>query len=744
MDPLLPSDPTQIDAYSLNGRLGSGGFGVVFAATDGEGTQVALKLLRPELSDDQRLRTRLGREADALRRVGGERNVEIFDVITEGDRAYLVMEFVEGETLAERVADQGPLVGPMLWFAAQGLVEALQAIHAAGIVHRDLKPSNVMYGPDGIKVLDFGISVAAEETGLTQTGAFLGTAAWISPEQILGRDVTEATDVFTLGMVLAFAATGRHPYGEGRADAVMYRITNTEPNLEGIPNPLREAVERCMSLDPAQRPTIGQLTDFFSSNGDESLPDAPTMGPVAGGTSIVQPDEMVARLGPRADDSKDESDPKVPVEFPDEGFEKSVAGSTSTVSNKGSVAAPASGRKRTNLVLAAAIVVAVGVVAIFLSSNRSSDQPQQMQVAGTTIATQSAPTTTLRLAPADVEEAVNPMPGAGVRVTAGRATWITGYVQAEIFTALLRELGYTVSESADMELHPQNAFMAIAEGDMDFWANSWMPGHQSWLNVEMSDGSLVGDAVTVLGEQMMASGLQGYLITKSFADRYGIWTLEDLDNNPKAIAEYDATDANPGNGLADIMGCPENWTCDDIINSQLKFGGYSRLRQVKAGYDSMWAQAVDLVNEGLPVVAYTWTPSAYITQIRPGDNAYWLGMEAILDSSNPLNMSGGEGWDQRPGAAAISEDHCPARNARGLCPIGWQSADIRAAANNDFLAANPAAEELFLQIKFSYIEISYLTMQQAYGADPKDLAAEWIGDNRSEVNVWLDAARAAG
>ena len=284
MDPLLPSDPTQIDAYSLTGRLGSGGFGVVFAATTADGRQVAVKLLRPELSDDQRLRTRLGREADALRRVGGERNVEIFDVVTEGDRAYLVMEFVEGETLAERVADQGALVGPMLWFAAQGLVEALQAIHAAGIVHRDLKPSNVMYGPDGIKVLDFGISVAAEETGLTQTGAFLGTAAWISPEQILGQDVTEATDVFTLGMVLAFAATGRHPYGEGRADAVMYRITNTEPDLEGIPSPLREAVERCMILDPAQRPSIDQLARFFGSNGDESLPDAPTSGPVAGGT----------------------------------------------------------------------------------------------------------------------------------------------------------------------------------------------------------------------------------------------------------------------------------------------------------------------------------------------------------------------------------------------------------------------------------------------------------------------------
>ena len=344
----------------------------------------------------------------------------------------------------------------------------------------------------------------------------------------------------------------------------------------------------------------------------------------------------------------------------------------------------------------------------------------------------------------DRAASVNMTPGEGVSVTVGRASWSTGYVQAEIYTALMRELGYTVSESADMELGPQNAFMAMAEGDMDFWANTWMPGHQSWLDAERTDGSLVGEVVSVIGEEMMSGGLQGYLITKSFADEYGVYTLEDLDNNADAIAAYDATDANPGNGMVDIMGCPEDWTCDNIINSQLTFAGYKNLQQVKAGYDPMWAQAVDMVNEGLPVVAYTWTPSAYITQIRPGDNAYWLGMEAILDNSNPMDQEGGEGWDQRPGTAAISEDQCPARSADGLCPIGWKAADIRAAANNDFLAANPAAEELLKQIKFSVMEISLANVAQGEGADPKDLATDWIADNRDTVDGWLDAARAAG
>ena len=377
-------------------------------------------------------------------------------------------------------------------------------------------------------------------------------------------------------------------------------------------------------------------------------------------------------------------------------------------------------------------VVAVAAATLLLLAACGSDDDADSSSAATTAA------------PATTEAAVNMTPGEGVSVTAGRASWSTGYVQAEIFTALLRELGYTVSESADMELGPQNAFMAMAEGDMDFWANSWMPGHTSWLMGERTDGSLVGDAVTVLGEEIMAGGLQGFLIEKGFADEYGILTMRDLDENADAIAAYDATDAYPGNGVVDRMGCPEDWTCDNIINSMLVGGGYKNIVQVKAGYDPMWAQATDMVNEGLPVVAYTWTPSAYITTIRPGDNAYWRGMDYILDDSNPNNQDGGEGWDQRPGTAAIGEDMCPARSADGLCPIGWAAADIQAAANNDFLAANPAAEELFLQIKLSVMDVSLANVEQAAGADPRDLAAGWIADNRDKVDGWLDAARAAG
>ena len=297
MDSLLTSDPSNIDGYVIEGRLGSGGFGIVYAATSPDGRPVAVKVLRPELSDDPRLRERLAREADALSRVEGERTAEIFEVVTEGDLVYLVMERVEGESLTDQVNDGGALSGPMLWFAATGLVQALQEIHAAGIVHRDLKPSNVMYGPDGVKVLDFGISVVADETSLTQTGAFVGTGAWMAPEMVLGNDITEKTDVYALGLVLAFIALGAHPFGEGRADALMYRILNSDPDLDGIPAPFIDAVSMCLQRDPGDRPTLDELGRFFGSNGEQQLSATSIVGSDTGGTRIVQSAAAAASSG---------------------------------------------------------------------------------------------------------------------------------------------------------------------------------------------------------------------------------------------------------------------------------------------------------------------------------------------------------------------------------------------------------------------------------------------------------------
>ena len=309
VEPLLEWDPKELGSYRLTGRLGAGGFGTVYSGVAPDGRQVAVKMLRPELSSDQGLRARLAREGAAMRRVSSERTVDIIEVVTDGPVAFLAMELVVGVSLDQRISESGPLQGPLLWFSAEGIADALSSIHAAGIVHRDLKPSNVMLGDDGVKVLDFGVSVIADETAHTATGAFLGTAAWISPEQVNGFDATAASDVFMFGLVVAYAASGRHPFGSGRPDAVMYRIANGTPNLEGIPDPLVDLVAGCIERDPALRPTVPQIVSFFEAGGDMQLKST---GPT--GTVIIGAGKVDAPPEPELEPTPSEHVPETPVE----------------------------------------------------------------------------------------------------------------------------------------------------------------------------------------------------------------------------------------------------------------------------------------------------------------------------------------------------------------------------------------------------------------------------------------------
>ena len=338
---------------------------------------------------------------------------------------------------------------------------------------------------------------------------------------------------------------------------------------------------------------------------------------------------------------------------------------------------------------------------------------------------------------------VNPTPGEGVSLKMARANWSTGYFQAALYRALLQELGYEVSDPADLELGPSLAYLAMAEGNADFWVNSWYPIHNSWLLNDLPDGSQVGDHVSAIGAEMPAGGLQGYLITKSFAEKHGITTLDDLNDNPAAIAEYDAQDTNSGNGVAEIYGCPESWTCDDIIQSQIAFSGWDNIDQVLAGYDAMFAEAVAKANDGAPMVAYTWTPSSYIAQLRPGDNVVWVAVEDVLDDSNPLGRDGGEEWDQRPGIAGLSPESCPDAAERGTCQLGWVAADILVTARNDLLVNHPAAAELFDVVELNVVDVSLQVVSQEGGSTPEELAVSWIAENRAKVDEWLTQARAA-
>ncbi|MCE2528399.1 MAG: hypothetical protein J4G11_00835 [Acidimicrobiia bacterium] len=323
------------------------------------------------------------------------------------------------------------------------------------------------------------------------------------------------------------------------------------------------------------------------------------------------------------------------------------------------------------------------------------------------------------------------LPGEGVSLTMARANWSTGYFQAELMRQMMQMLGYEVSDPADLELGPNLAYLAMAQGEADFWVNSWYPGHNS------SDSSLVGEHVRRVGELMIAGGLQGFLVTKSFAEEFGISTLDDLNDNPDAIAAYDAQDANPGNGIADIYGCPESWTCDDIIQSQIAFSGWENIDQVLAGYDAMFAEASAKANAGEPMVAYTWTPSSYIT-------ALWIGVETPIDDSNPLGREGGEEWDQRPGTSpAIGPDACPSAADDGICEIGWVAADVIASARHDMLANHPAAAKLLEIVKLNVVDVSLQIVRQDAGEDVGALVTEWIANNQDQVDAWIAEAMAA-
>jgi serine/threonine protein kinase len=305
------SDPTSIGPYKLISRLGAGATGIVFEGIHLDGRRAAIKVIRRELADLPQVRERLQREAQSLRRVSSERCAEVYEVDSEGETPYLAMELIPGQDLSAEIGLQGPLRGAMSRTVFSALVEALEAIHSAGIIHRDLKPSNVLIGESGIRVVDFGISAIHDVAHLTSTGVVVGTAAWMSPEQIEGKDLTTASDVFNLGLVMAFALTGKHPFGEGRPDAVMYRIMHSEPDLNVIPSEYRTIIEKCLEKLPQARPALREI-GFALASGSGSNDSS-----IAAGTTVLAP-EMLRQVVGSENQSEKERSTSEPVKGHDE------------------------------------------------------------------------------------------------------------------------------------------------------------------------------------------------------------------------------------------------------------------------------------------------------------------------------------------------------------------------------------------------------------------------------------------
>ena len=256
---LQPGDPRKVGPYWLLGRLGSGGMGRVFLARSPGGRHVAVKVVRAELAEQADFRARFAREVAAAQTVSGLFTAPVVDADLDGPVPWLATAYVAGPSLADAVTGHGPLPVTSVLALAAGLAEGLGAIHAAGIVHRDLKPSNVLLADDGPRIIDFGISRAAEPSILTGTGLVVGSPGFMSPEQAEGRDIGPPSDVFSLGAVLAFAATGEGPFGTGSTATLAYRVVHTPPAIDDLPGGLRPLVERCLAKDPEQRPTTGQL-----------------------------------------------------------------------------------------------------------------------------------------------------------------------------------------------------------------------------------------------------------------------------------------------------------------------------------------------------------------------------------------------------------------------------------------------------------------------------------------------------
>ncbi len=291
--------PDRLGPYRLLERLGEGGMGIVYLARDPGERMVAVKAIRPGLAADATARRRLAREVETMGRVSSPFVAEVIDADVSSDPPYIVTRYVPGRTLEDVIGQGGPLAGADLGRLARGLAAALTAVHAAGVVHRDLKPGNVMLMDGEPVVIDFGIALLPETTRITMTGMFMGTPGYLAPEVIEGKASGPASDVHSWAATVAFAATGRPPFGTGTFETIFYRIVHGQPDLGGVPPPLLPMVARALARDPARRPAAAELTQWAATLDPAAL--VPGAAAAAGAVIAVAPGALAGPPGTRAD-----------------------------------------------------------------------------------------------------------------------------------------------------------------------------------------------------------------------------------------------------------------------------------------------------------------------------------------------------------------------------------------------------------------------------------------------------------
>ncbi|QVJ01889.1 protein kinase [Nocardiopsis eucommiae] len=310
MRPVGPNDPRRIGPYRLTHLLGQGGMGQVFLGRTRGGWDVVVKIIRPDRlhgseSRSPEYRARFAREAQAARSVGGFYTAHVLDADPHAEQPWIATAYIPGPTLSRAVRDQGPLTPPSVRRLAARLAEGLLAIHTHGLIHRDLKPANIILSDDGPKIIDFGIARPLDNTAISSTGRVFGTLSFMSPEQARGEDLTPASDVFSLGTVLTFAATGVNPFRTDSAPATLLRVVAAPPlhALGELPPDLREAVTACWSHAPEERPAPDDIITLLYGEGsdvDEPEPH-PTAPPFSPPPEAAQTLEPTTEPGPNDD-----------------------------------------------------------------------------------------------------------------------------------------------------------------------------------------------------------------------------------------------------------------------------------------------------------------------------------------------------------------------------------------------------------------------------------------------------------
>ncbi|MEV5201671.1 serine/threonine-protein kinase [Streptomyces sp. NPDC053720] len=272
MQPLEAGEPLTIGAYRLLGRLGAGGMGRVYLGRSAGGRTVAVKVVHPHFALDEQFRARFRREVDAARRIGAQWTAPVLDADPDAPIPWVATGYVAGPALSAAVAEHGPLPENAVRTLGAGLGEALAAVHGQGLIHRDVKPSNVLLALDGPRLIDFGIAHAIGATAsLTSTGVSVGSPGYMAPEQIRGVDISGAADVFSLGAVLAYAATGTAPFLGDSSAVLLYKVVHEEPELGELEGDLRELVAGCLAKEPEDRPTPVELARRLAPGGAAAL-----------------------------------------------------------------------------------------------------------------------------------------------------------------------------------------------------------------------------------------------------------------------------------------------------------------------------------------------------------------------------------------------------------------------------------------------------------------------------------------